>query len=274
MALPKKGLRKIVVNDVEYVWRVRLIGYDDINLTIALASNQQRMLQYATSVVERYTVLEEREDGSQWLKSSGQLNSITSKMVREIILVALKNGWEKAEEGVFSIRNFIFKVDTALEATFEVGLIQQAIDTQEYNRINYLDIEMWTYSPNKLPEEFFHCFYTEISGFHYGLKFFLLKFTQNEEFILKMLLRYSRFLKIPQEKLPAFLSGQKFNNKSLTPAEIETHLLAFLRSKNAPFSLRHLKIESANYVFIESLSYGLIAKTEKGILGFIWDNAG
>ena len=116
MALPKKGLRKIVVNDIEYVWRVRLIGYDDMNLTIALASNQKRMLQYSTSVVEQYTVLEERADGSQWLKSSGQLNSITSKMVREIILVALKNGWEQAEDGVFPIRNFIF--DTA---SYSVG---------------------------------------------------------------------------------------------------------------------------------------------------------
>lgn len=274
MALPKKGLRKIVVNDIEYIWMVRLIAYDDMNLTIALASNQKRMLQYSTSVVERYTVLEEREDGSQWLKSSGQLNSITSKTVRELILAALKNGWEQAEDGVFPIQNFIFDLRTALDAKFEVGLLQQAIDIQEYHRINYLDIEMWAYSPNKLPEEFFHVFYLADAGLQHGLKFFLLKFTQNEEFILKMLLRYSRFLRIPQEKLPEFLSGQKFNNKSLTQAEIETHLLAFLRSKNAPFCLRHLKIESANYVFIESLSYGLIAKTEKGIVGFIWDNAG
>lgn len=53
MALPKQGLRKIVVNDIEYVWMVRIIGYDDINLTIALASNQKGMLQYSTSVVEQ-----------------------------------------------------------------------------------------------------------------------------------------------------------------------------------------------------------------------------
>lgn len=274
MALPKKGIRKIVVNDIEYVWTVRLTHYCEINLTIALASNQKRMLRHSTNVVERYSVLEEREDGVTLFKSSGQLNSITSKMVRELILAALKNGWEQAEDGVFPMRNFIFDMEKAIESKFEVGLLQQAIEMQEYHRINYLDIEMWTYSPNKLPEEFFHVFYLEDAGLQYGLNFFLLKFTQNEEFILKMLLRYSRFLRIPQEKLPKFLSGQKFTNKSLAPAEIETHLLAFLRSKNAPFCLRHLKIESANYVFIESLSYGLIAKTEKGILGFIWDNAG
>lgn len=274
MALPKKGLRKIVVNDVEYVWKTRLIDYDDIQLTIALASNHKRMLQYQQSVVQRYTVLEEREDGSKTLKSSGQLNSFTSKFVREMILAALQNGWEQAKDGVFPMKNYVFEVEKALDTKFEVGLIQQAIETNEYKKISYLDVEMWTYSPNKLPEEFFHLFYAETSHSLYGLNFFLLKFTKNEEFIFQMLLRYARFLRIPQEKLPNFLAAQKFMNKSLSEMEIEARLLPFLRSKDAPYNLRHLKIESANFVFQDSLSYGLIAKTEKGILGFIWDNAG
>lgn len=274
MALPKKGLRKIVVNDVEYVWRTRLIDYDDIQLTIALASNHKRMLQYSQSVVQRYTVLEERKDGSKSLKSSGQLNSFTSKLVREMILAALQNGWEQAKEGVFPIKNYIFEVEKALDTKFEIGLIQQAIETKEYEKIKDLEIEIWTYSPNKLPKEFFHLFYAETSHLLYGIHFFLLKFTQNEEFIFKMLLRYARFLKIPQEKLPDFLASQKFVNKSLTEIEIEAHLLSFLRSKNAPDNLQELKIESANFVFQDSLSYGLIAKTEKGLLGFIWDNEG
>lgn len=274
MALPKKGLRKIIVNDVEYVWMVRKLKGDELNLTIALANNQKRMIQFFDSVKEHYTVIEEKPDGSKWLNSSRQLNSISSKLVREIILAALKNGWEKAEDGVFPINKYIFDVKDSFDTLFEVGLIQQAIETKEYTKVNYLDIEMWSYSPNKLPEEFFHLFYAETKSSFYGIKYFLLKFTQNEEFILNMLIRYSRFLRIPYDKLPEFLASQKYSNIALSEAEIESHLLLFLRSKDAPFKLRHLTIESANFVFQDALTYGLIAKTNKGLIGFIWDNAG
>ncbi len=262
--LPKKGLRKITVNEVAYVWTTSAEHWtrQDLWITIALASNHNRMLHYSHSLEAKYKSNER-----------SQITAITSRTIRQIIEAALKNGWEKAADGIFDSNEYGFELVNSIGSMFQIDILKNKI--VEEKNFSYLDIDTWAFSPAKGYGEFYYLFYQEtISSNSKSQEQLISEYDQNEKFIVKMLTRYAKFLNIPHPKLKDFLSNQKFVNKALSEEEIETHLSKFLKSNEAPSKVKEIKIESANFVFIQSLSYRLIAKTENGLLGFIWDHPG
>jgi len=282
MALPKKGLRKIVVNEVEYVWTTRAYNEfkEDIWITVALASNQKRMLHYYYNIEKKYEISKTREyknDGTSevYIKfnEKGQYTSISSRVIKQIIEAALKNGWEKAPDGIFDSDKYSHDLLKSIGSMFQIDILKNKI--VEERNFSYLDIDTWAFSPAKGYGEFYYLFYQEtMTSNSKSQEQVISEYHQNEKFIIKMLTRYGKFLNIPNANLKDFLKNQKFVNKALSEEEIETHLSKFLKSNEAPSKVKELKIESANYVFIESLSFGLIAKTKNGLLGLIWDHPG
>lgn len=282
MALPKKGLRKIVVNEVEYVWTTRAYNEfkEDIWITIALASNQKRMLHYDYSIEKKFEINKTREyknDGTTEvhikLNEKGQYTSITSRVIKQIIEAAQKNGWEKATDGIFESDKYSHDLLKSIGSMFQIDILKNKI--VEEKNFSYPDIDTWAYSPAKGYGEFYYLFYQEtVTSNSKSQEQVITEYHQNERFIIKMLTRYGKFLNIQHTNLKDFLLNQKFVNKSLSEEEIETHLSQFLKSNEAPSKVKEMKIESANYVFIESLNYGLIAKTKNGLMGLIWDHPG
>lgn len=282
MALPKKGLRKIVVNEVEYFWTTRVYNEfkEDIWITIALGSNQKRMLHYDYNIEKKYEkskTIEYKNDGTTEvhinLNEKGQYTSVTSRVIKQIIEAALKNGWEKAPDGIFDSHKYSHDLLKSIGSIFQIDILKNKI--VEEKNFSYLDIDTWAYSPAKGYGEFYYLFYQEtMTSNSKSQEQVISEYHQNEKFIVKVLSRYGKFLKIPHDNLKDFLSKQNFVNKPLSEEEIETHLSQFLKSNEAPLKVKEMKIESANYIFIESLSYGLIAKTKNGLLGLIWDHPG
>ena len=91
MALPKKGLRNINVDDVKYAWRVT--GNDDyIDLYIFPIKQPNRLINarfdYHSKVTREYIL----PDGIKGYSLKQQI-SITSYIVRQVILYAIETGW-------------------------------------------------------------------------------------------------------------------------------------------------------------------------------------
>ena len=114
MALPKKGQRKIIVNGVNYAWMVKyemdFPREDGMRITIVPSNNHSRLL----SIFQRFHVeyrQEKHDDGAIWFHKLGQKNAVTNKLIAQIIKAALKNGWEKAPDGVFHSDNYIIDLD-------------------------------------------------------------------------------------------------------------------------------------------------------------------
>lgn len=114
MALPKKGLRKIIVDDFRYGWSAT--GNDGwISLTVAPLDNEGQIL--TTSFAYHSKVIEkgETEDGVKWQKLKQQL-IITPNIVKQVIEYALKNGWNPIEKAPqFRISHMDDKVDLRIE---------------------------------------------------------------------------------------------------------------------------------------------------------------
>lgn len=92
MALPKKGLRKIVVDDIKYAWNTT--GNDDfISLSIATIDHPNRIL---TAIFKYHSKVTREEimpnGGKAW--SLEQQISITGYIVRQVILYAIRSGWD------------------------------------------------------------------------------------------------------------------------------------------------------------------------------------
>ena len=110
MALPKKGLRKIIVHDISYSWMAKyerdFPREDGMRITIAPTNNQNRLL----SIFQRFHVeykQKTNENGSISLHKLQQKNAVTNKLISQIIHAALKNGWDKAPEGIFHSDNYM-----------------------------------------------------------------------------------------------------------------------------------------------------------------------
>lgn len=92
MALPKKGLRNITVDDVKYAWAAS--GNDGyIGLSIIPVKQQNRLITAAFDYHSKVT--------SEWVSPDGikgqalkQQIVITGYIVRQVILHAIKNGWD------------------------------------------------------------------------------------------------------------------------------------------------------------------------------------
>jgi len=98
MALPKKGLRKITVNDCRYTWSVTGSDYA-IYLSIVPLDNLSRLLR--TSFGYHSKLIEELHDtdGKTIGYSTRQQLIVTPYIVRQVIQYALGEGWNPKENG-------------------------------------------------------------------------------------------------------------------------------------------------------------------------------
>jgi len=113
MALPKKGLRNIVVDNVKYAWNTT--GNDGwISLSIITIKQPNRLLtasfHYHSKVTHEYIM--PNGGKAQGLK---QQICITGYIVRQVILYALNTGWDPAKDvAVLNLGAMDDKVDLRL----------------------------------------------------------------------------------------------------------------------------------------------------------------
>lgn len=96
MALPKKGLRKITVENVRYVWNTT--GNDGwISLSIRHIDGDGQLLtavfDYHSEKIGEFTLLD-NSVGTSWK----QRMLITPFIVRQVILYALTQGWTPTQK--------------------------------------------------------------------------------------------------------------------------------------------------------------------------------
>jgi hypothetical protein len=114
MALPKKGLRYIVVDKLRYAWKTT--GNDHgIDLYITPVNQPNSLLSarfdYHSKVTREYIM----PDGIE-ARSLKQQISITGYIVRQVILHAIKTGWDpKGDVAVLNLGVMDDKIDIRVE---------------------------------------------------------------------------------------------------------------------------------------------------------------
>jgi hypothetical protein len=114
MALPKKGLRNITVDDVKYAWSIT--GTDDgISLSIIPIKRQNRLIrayfEYHSKVTHEWIL----PDGGKGQAAKQQI-VVTGYIVRQVILHAITKGWEAAGNiPVFNLGSMDNEVDLRIE---------------------------------------------------------------------------------------------------------------------------------------------------------------
>ncbi|MBD2767581.1 hypothetical protein IC235_06715 [Hymenobacter sp. BT664] len=98
MALPKKGLRKITVNDCRYAWSVTGNDYV-VHLSIVPLDNLGRLLTTEFGYHSKLTGKLHDTAGKVIGYSTKQQLIITPYIVRQVIQYALSKGWEPKEKG-------------------------------------------------------------------------------------------------------------------------------------------------------------------------------
>ena len=98
MALPKKGLRKITVDNFRYAWSAT--GNDGwISLSIAPLDNLGQLLTTAFGYHSKVVGELRRPTGEHIGYSVKQQLLVTPYIIRQIIQTALKKGWQPAVKG-------------------------------------------------------------------------------------------------------------------------------------------------------------------------------
>ena len=98
MALPKKGLRKITVNDCRYTWSAT--GNDEvIHLSILSLDKPSRLLTTMFGYHSKVTGNLHDATGKVIGYSAKQQLIITPYIVRQVVQHALDQGWNPKEEG-------------------------------------------------------------------------------------------------------------------------------------------------------------------------------
>ena len=119
MALPKKGLRNIVVDNVKYAWNAT--GNDGwISLSIIPIKQPNLLIRasfrYHSKVVREYIL----PDGIK-VQSYKQQIRITGYIVRQVILHAIERGWDPMGNGaVLNLGAMDDKVDLRIGEQGEV----------------------------------------------------------------------------------------------------------------------------------------------------------
>lgn len=114
MALPKKGLRKITVDDFQYAWSAT--GNDwGIGLTIAPLKNGGQILITVFDYHHKLVQESETIDGIK-VQSYEQQFIITPYIIRQVIQYALDNGWKPKEKGPqFNLGQMDHKIEIRLK---------------------------------------------------------------------------------------------------------------------------------------------------------------
>ena len=113
MALPKKGLRNIIVDNVKYAWNTT--GNDDwISLSIIPIKQPNRLISASFgyhSKVQEYIL----PNGGKTEGSKQQI-SITGYIVRQVILYAIETGWDPmGDVAVLKLGAMDDKIDIRIE---------------------------------------------------------------------------------------------------------------------------------------------------------------
>ena len=105
MALPKKGLRKITVDNFRYAWSAT--GNDDfISVSVAPLDNVGQLLSTAFDYHSKATAPLIREDGLLIGFAYEQQLTITPYIIRQLIQHALSVGWNPTAKGPqFNLRS-------------------------------------------------------------------------------------------------------------------------------------------------------------------------
>ncbi|MCE3228138.1 MAG: hypothetical protein K0S32_2689 [Bacteroidetes bacterium] len=93
MAVPRKGFRRITVDNVKYWWKTTGQDYG-ISLTIAGESRGGQLL--VTGFDYHHKLIKVYDNGGQ---GYAQQITITPFMVRQVIELGLKSGWKPDEKG-------------------------------------------------------------------------------------------------------------------------------------------------------------------------------
>lgn len=118
MAFPKKGLRKITVDDVEYGYKITGDDRSFVGFSIGLLNQNGEVLTGALSYHEnRLPHFNENGEAKSW--SLHQRIKVTPNTIRQVIEYGLKNGWNPTEnKGQMSLGNVDDKIELNLkEAT-------------------------------------------------------------------------------------------------------------------------------------------------------------
>ncbi len=114
MALPKKGLRKVAVDNVKYAWNTT--GNDRcISLSIIPINQQNRLIMATFDYHSKIT--------HEWISPDGykgqalkQQIIITGYIVRQVILHAIKTGWDPmGDVAVLNLGAMDNKIDIRVE---------------------------------------------------------------------------------------------------------------------------------------------------------------
>lgn len=108
MAMPKKGSRSIVVDEVPYRWRLR--GEREYNMTVAIepiTDGAMSSLVVDTSVMAPADSPLDDKAGN-WFGS--YIVSVTPAVVEAYIRLAMKQGWKPTEKG----NAFVLVADAAM----------------------------------------------------------------------------------------------------------------------------------------------------------------
>ena len=104
MGMPRKGSRKVELEGVSYLWRVKRIedlldGTPRIRLTVQRDEERPgRVMQTELTSIRHRPAFTGRRAGV-WVDEKEQLSALTSEDVRLVITHALKNGWNPGERG-------------------------------------------------------------------------------------------------------------------------------------------------------------------------------
>tara|TARA_B100000674_G_C37398270_1_gene715072 strand:+ start:49 stop:375 length:327 start_codon:yes stop_codon:yes gene_type:complete len=101
MAISKKGTRNIVVNDVEYIWKItkkpsytQELGWS--NLQVAIQKKENGL---CTLIVDSGHIHSESIGLKEHYSKDRKFKPVTPKLVQDFINQALKNGWNPSKKG-------------------------------------------------------------------------------------------------------------------------------------------------------------------------------
>jgi hypothetical protein len=274
MALPKKGLRKINVNGVDYAWRINRqacdCGCGNFRVSVYPYQNPKKYLNYFPETYKRETIKSEDEFGVAQYKNMTVKIPVTNKLVREIILGAIRNGWEESKQGEFSSQKYGHDVyiDNSDIYYFEPGILEARMkDIEFHSAIDIFgvsgEVKCWTYVPDRLLNEpTVHAFCEKtpkIRNWRY------------ETFIIQMIKGYSEYLKIPKDELIPFFLSFFYMQYKLSKEEEDLYFHHIYNSNDCPKFMKTLKIANSFLLFTNPTVYAVVAHTEKGLIGLISD---
>ena len=266
MALPSKGtgLRKIVVDDVTYLWRINKKPYSyDGGLWVIICpeSQQDKQLIVYPTLGYSYSKRTANDDGTHTYTTEEVSTPVTPRVIRGFILAALKNGWAEAPKGIFPIINYYLDIPYERRFTYNFGILNARVSDPTFLRVHDTHLRHWTYVSPHRPDYYIHTYFDDLP----------LQNWRYEIFIVKMMIHFSRFRFIPEADLVSFLADCHFIQYEPSNEEEYAYLLQFIDSSDADPFLRKLRVIHTLTILDQKGIYAMVALTDQGLLGLIFD---